>query len=79
MIKECPVIINNNAVTVVRFGDTDVQFPSIMSDTKTVNVKYESGEFFIVDHASDPEQTIVEEQINKEAKKTIKKKNVKVG
>lgn len=78
MIKECPVIENNDAVTVVRFGDTDVQFSSIAKDAKTVKVKYDNGKYSIVD--PDP---IVDESVEvtepvkidvKKNKKTIKKK-----
>lgn len=49
MVKECLVKLNNDAVTVVRFGDTDIQFPSIHKDAKTVFVSYEDGKYSIVD------------------------------
>ena len=39
MIKECPVIKNNSAITVVKFGDTEVQFSSIMKDAKSFLLK----------------------------------------
>lgn len=82
MIKECPVIENNDAVTVVRFGDTDVQFSSIAKDAKTVKVKYDNGKYSIVNHAEETD-SIVDESVevaepvkvgNKKNKKTIKKK-----
>lgn len=82
MIKECPVIENNDAVTVVRFGDTDVQFSSIAKDAKTVKVKYDNGKYSIVDHAEETDP-IVDESVEvtepvkidvKKNKKTIKKK-----
>ena len=42
MIKQCPVIINNGAVTVIKFGDIDVQLPYCnKKDIKTLNVKFE--------------------------------------
>lgn len=55
MIKDCKVILNNEAVTVVRFGDIDIQFPAIHSNEKTVRVLYKSGKYSIVN--SDYEET----------------------
>lgn len=49
MVKECLVILNNEAVTVVKFGDIDIQFPSIHKDVKTVFVNFQDGEYSIVD------------------------------
>lgn len=49
MVKECLVILNNEAVTVARYGNTDIQFPSIHRDAKTVFVNYEDGKYSIVD------------------------------
>lgn len=60
MIKECPVITRNDAVAVVRFGDTDIQFSSIARDAKTVKVKYDNGKYSIVDHAEETNTAIVE-------------------
>ena len=49
MVKECLVKINNDYITVVRYGDIDIQMPSIHKDIKTVFVKYENGKYSIVD------------------------------
>ena len=47
MVKECPVIMNNDAVTVVRFDGNDIQFPSVGQEgAKTLNVKFENGKIF---------------------------------
>lgn len=54
MTKECPVIINNAAVTVVKFDNTEVQFPSIGTDAKTVKVKFAKGKYTLVGD-SEPE------------------------
>lgn len=51
MTKECTVIINNDAVTVVKFGDKKIQFPAIGKDVKTVKVKYVKGKYSIEDKA----------------------------
>ena len=83
MIKECPVIENNDAVTVVRFDGNDIQFPSVGQEgAKTLNVKFENGKYSIVDHAEETDP-IVDESVEvaepvridvKKNKKTIKKK-----
>lgn len=49
MVKECLVMLNNEVVTVARYGDTDIQFPSIHRDAKTVFVSCEDGKYSIVD------------------------------
>lgn len=49
MIKDCKVLINNDAVTVVRFDGIDVQLPSIHRSVKTVRVNYDNGRYLIVD------------------------------
>lgn len=52
MIKECPVILNNDSVSVVKFGDTEIQFPAIRKEAKTVKVEYEDGKYSIVTEAT---------------------------
>jgi hypothetical protein len=49
MVKECLVILNNDLVTVARFDDKDIQFPSVRKDVKKVFVNYENGRYSIVD------------------------------
>lgn len=50
MVKECPVIINNDCVTVVRYDGIDIQFPSVGKDTKSVFVtKHSNGSYHITD------------------------------
>ena len=65
MIKECPVILNNEAVTVVRYGEVNVQLPSIKKDAKTIFVDYVDGRYVIVDGKK-----------NTNVPKSRKKKNV---
>ena len=48
MIKECQVILNNESVSVVKFGDIEVQLPPIGKDVKTVKVECEDGRYSIV-------------------------------
>lgn len=49
MIKECPIIKRNEYVTVVRFDNTDIQFPAVSGNQKTVFVSHENGKYFIVE------------------------------
>ena len=49
MIKECEVKSNNDYCTVVKYGNTYVQLPSIKRDAKTVFVKYENDRYIVVD------------------------------
>ena len=49
MIKECPIIKKNEFVTVVRFNNTDIQFPAIYSNQKMVLVSYDGGKYSIVE------------------------------
>lgn len=46
-MKECPVILNNDAVTVIQYGDKKVQIPSIKMNTKTVMIEYKNGHYSI--------------------------------
>ena len=82
MVKECPVIINNDAVTVVRFDGNDIQFPSVGQEgIKTLNVKFENGNYSIVTNEVDDKSVDEAEQVkvdNKKNKKTIKKKFDKI-
>lgn len=48
MIKECQVILNNESVSVVKFGDIEVQLPPIGKDAKTVKVECEDGRYSII-------------------------------
>ena len=66
MIKECAVLLNNSAVTVVKFGEVEVQLPSIQRDAKKVFVKFENDRYAVVDKLDEPEV-----QTKKKSKKTI--------
>ena len=48
MIRKCPIIINNAAVTVVRFDDVEVQLPAIHRNATEVNVRFDSGKYTVV-------------------------------
>lgn len=62
MFKNCPVIINNEAVTVAIVGGKEIQFPSIKSNGRYVNVKMCDGNYFITN----------EEEMAKPKKEPIK-------
>ena len=42
MTKECKVIMSNDLVTVVKYGESEIQLPYSSITNKTVNVKYET-------------------------------------
>lgn len=63
-MKECPVILNNDAVTVIQYGDKKVQIPSIKKDVKTVMIDYKDGHYTVAKKQEKPAQK----------KKTTKKK-----
>lgn len=75
MVKECIVKINNDVVTVVTYGDIDVQFPSIHKDAKTLFVDCENGRYTIVDKDYKPNDATVEKKSTK--KKTTNKEIAK--
>lgn len=75
MVKECIVKINNDVVTVVTYGDIDVQFPSIHKDAKTLFIDYENGRYTIVDKDYKPNDATVEKKSTK--KKTTNKEIAK--
>lgn len=76
MILECPVIINNNAVTVIKYGNIDVQFPSVRKDVKTLMVKCDNGKYSLVNHVEEIEPVVENEtrtaEINNKQKKSKK-------
>lgn len=49
MIKECKVVLHNQAVTVVDYDGTQVQFPATKSKTDVVYVEYIDGKYAIVE------------------------------
>ena len=77
MIKECKVLLNNSAVTVVRFDDRDVQLPPIGRKANTVFVRFENGRYEIADGSKAVESNIQEEEKKPEhpkaRRRTIKK------
>lgn len=49
MIKNCNVLINNEAVTVIDYDGVKVQVPSIHREAKTVKVIVKDGKYIVVD------------------------------
>ena len=76
MVKECLVVLNNEAVTVVKFDDKDIQFPSINKDAKKVFVNYENGKYSIVDEKYKAESVEKPKKKNNTSKKTTSEENV---
>lgn len=65
MVKECLVKLNNEAVTVIAYGDTDVQLPAIHKEAKTIFVNYENGKYTVVDKDYKPNGVSVERKNTK--------------
>lgn len=49
MIKNCNVLINNEAVTVFDYDGIEIQVPSIRRNAKTIKVLYKNGKYTVVD------------------------------
>lgn len=49
LAKECKVILRNQLVMVVLYGDKKIQMPTDNTDKQTVYVKKENGKYFLVD------------------------------
>ena len=69
MIKECLVTLENGVVTVVKYGDTLVQLPSVHAKTETIFVEYKDGKYTVVDKSAadideDKKSDIKDEQDN---------------
>ena len=68
MTKECKVIMSNDLVTVVKYGESEIQLPYSSITNKTVNVKYENGTYSIVEdsdeeNVSDNFEQSIEDQV----------------
>lgn len=77
MVKVCRVILNNEAVTVIRDGEYDVQVPAIHLDAKTVKVKIENGKYIVVPDTYKEQNEIAIEKNEKKYNKKTTEKNVK--
>lgn len=43
MVKKCKVTINNEYVTVIKFGEIEVQLPAIHRKAAYLNIEYKNG------------------------------------
>ena len=75
MIRKCPVLLNNDHVTVVRFDDIDIQFPAMGAITEYVNVLFEDGKYTVVEDIKVVDK-IEKPQPKSKRKKTTKQENV---
>lgn len=65
MVKECIVKLNNEVVTVVAYGDVDVQLPAIHKEAKTLFVNCEDGKYTVVDKDYQPNGAAVKKKRSK--------------
>lgn len=54
MLKECKVLLNNEAVTVIQYDDIQVQIPAIGRKTAVVKVKDDGHYTVVPDDYSEP-------------------------
>ena len=73
-MKDCRVLINNEAVTVIDYDGKKVQLPSIHREAKTVKVISQNGKYTVVDE--NYKETIKQEIPEFSKRKTIKKTTV---
>ena len=66
MVKDCRVMLNNDAVTVVQFGEVEVQLPAIHRDVNIVKVAFEDGKYKVVGEDYKEANAVVEEVIEDE-------------
>lgn len=73
MIKNCKIKYNNAVIAIADFDGVDVQIPAVDKETKSVKIKYERGNYYVMpdDYVEDTEFT--ETFINKSGKKKNKK------
>ena len=61
MVKECPITINNEAVTVAMYDDVAVQFPSIHDKyAQSLKVNYKNNRYTIVDEQKEEPKKVAE-------------------
>lgn len=71
MVKECLVILNNEVVTVVKYGKVDVQLPSIHKEAKTIFVACNDGKYSVVDENYEQKCALINEKKRTNKKTTI--------
>lgn len=49
MCSKCTVIMDNECVTVVRFGDKVIQFPHMETDSKELYIECRNGKYVLLD------------------------------
>ena len=73
MVKQCRVLLHNDLVTVVRFGEKNVQLPSIGKGVDEVYVAYENGKYFVVNENYANKAAPVAKPVERVIKKTTDK------
>lgn len=77
MVKNCKVLINNEAVTVFDYDGIQVQIPSIKRTADFINVVKRNGNYFVVDdNYTEPVVKPAEKPKKKANKKTTVKESV---
>lgn len=69
MVKNCRVLINNEAVTVIEYDGVLVQIPAIHRKARNVNVILQNGRYIVVDDDYKDSVASVTEKPKKKANK----------
>lgn len=77
MVKECIVTLNNEKVTIVKYGNIDIQFPAIHKEAEKLLVKCENGKYTIVENDYKSKNAPIRKDDTKK-KKTTSDENAKV-
>lgn len=72
MILDCPIIMINDVVMVVRFNNTEVQLPSIGKNAKIVRVMLENGKYSVVSNSCSPKDQCNDAIVKNKRKNTKK-------
>ena len=77
MLKECTVVLNNDAVTVIKDGNELIQIPSIHRKADKVKVLIEGHKYTVVDDNYEIKAIIPEKTAETNVSKNIPKSNRK--
>lgn len=70
IVNKCPILLNNGAVIVVKFGNTNVQLPHFDVAEKFVYVSLENGKYRVIDEKTYKE-IIENKSLNTKKKNTV--------
>lgn len=78
MVKQCKVLINNEAVTVINFDGREVQIPAIKRNVDSVNILFKNNQYIVVgdDYKEKKEEAVKEVKKQPYQKPAFKKTTI---